>query len=84
MAIDSHSMITSPDNREIYIIGGKTRYDYAHPSNKILKSEVPIAINPKAFTFKEIPTRLKYARYGHVAFPISLDIVKQNCENTKS
>ena len=82
MSIGGHRMITSPNNKEIYIIGGDL--DGNTVSNKILKAMVPSSmnlINPDAFTFKEIPTKLKYARWGHVALPISLDIVKQICEN---
>ena len=37
--------------------------------------------NNKAFTFKEIPTKLRRARCEHVALPIPLDIVKQICQN---
>ena len=82
MSIAVHRMITSPNNKEIYIIGGLLDGDT--DSNKILKAVVPSSmtiINPNAFTFKEIPTKLKYARDSHIALPISLDIVKQICEN---
>ena len=81
MPIANHIMITSPNNKEIYIIGGDLGDTV---TNKILKAVVPSSmnlINPNAFTFKEIPTKLKYGRCGHVALPISLDIVKQICEN---
>ena len=82
MSIGGHRMISSPNNKEIYIIGGLI--DDGTPDNKILKAVVPSSmtlINPNAFTFKEIPTKLKYARDSHIALPISLDIVKQICEN---
>ena len=80
MTIAFHTMITSPNNKEIYIIGGSVDGDNA--TNKILKAMVPSSmnlINPKAFTFKEIPTKLRCARCEHVALPIPLDIVKQIC-----
>ena len=82
MSIAGHKIITSPNNKEIYIIGGYLGDD-SIVTNKILKADVPSSlniINPRAFRFKEIPTKLKYARDGHVALPISVDIVRQICE----
>ena len=83
MSIGYHKMITSPNNKEIFIIGGDLDDDTS--TNKILKAVAPSSINlinPDAFSFKEIPTKLKYGRDGHVALPISLDIVKQICQST--
>ena len=82
MSIGGHRMITSPNNKEIYIIGGVLE-NYT-VTNKILKAVVPSSmnlINPDVFSFKEIPTKLKYAREDHIALQISLDIVKQICKN---
>jgi len=75
--LSDHRMVTSEDTKDLFIVGG---YDPSSDQNidKIFKLSCE-GSTPGTCSFKEIPARLKVARYVHIALPISDEFAKQLC-----
>ena len=73
--LDDHRMVTSEDGKELFIIGGSRR---RHVRNQVLKLHCE-GTDPATCSFKEIETKLKFAREEHIALPISDSFARQLC-----
>ena len=70
-------MVTSEDEKEIFIIGGVDG-DGDGPRNQVLKLQCE-GTDPSTCFFQEIKAKLKFAREGHIALPISEEFANQLC-----
>ena len=75
-------MVTSEDEKELFIVGGHggASYNYYNlfPRNQVLKMQCE-GSSPSTCEFKEIESKLFFARKGHIALPITDSLASQLC-----
>ena len=71
MKLFGHQMVTN------HIIGGYNWSNY-QKTDQLLEWTCP-ASTPESFTFEPILTKLKFARAGHIALPVTDEFAYQLC-----
>ena len=78
MKLYGHQMVTSKDNKELWIIGGYDSSNY-QITDEILKLDCQASNSISSCTFKPISTRLQFARQFHIALTITETFANQLC-----
>ena len=82
--LHSHRMVTSDDEKELFIVGG---YDgpYGYGFNRSFKPRKQVlqlqceGADPSTCSFKEIESKLFFARAGHIALPLTDSFASHLC-----
>ena len=71
-------MVTSKDNKELWIIGGYDESNWIR-TDQILKLDCQASNAMSSCSFKPVLTKLRFARKGHITLPINETFANQLC-----